>query len=373
MAGALDGRAVAVVGGGIGGLTAALACARRGASVTLHEQAPAFTEVGAGLQISPNGARPLEALGLGPALDRVSVRAEAVEPMDAITGRRVTRFDLAGRDGPPYRFLHRADFIDVLAEAARDAGVTLVTGDRVEEMPEAEVVIAADGLHSTFRTRLNPDSKPFFTGQVAWRAVVPVAEAEPVARVWMAPGRHLVTYPLAGGRLNIVAVQERREWAEEGWHHAADPATLRNAFAGLSGRLAGLLARVEEVAEWGLFRHPVAACWHDGARLALIGDAAHPTLPFLAQGANLAVEDAWVLAACLDAAPVAEALPRYQSLRRDRVVRAVTAANRNAVNYHLSGLRRTLSHAVLRGVGALAPGLMTGRLDWLYDHDVTQV
>lgn len=372
--GANAGRSVAIVGGGISGLTAATAFAQRGAEVTLYEQAPAFTEVGAGLQVSPNGARVIAALGLEQALDAVSIRAEAVEPMDGLTGHKITRFDLRGRAGPPYRFVHRAALIDVLAEAAQTAGATLVTDARTTEAPEADLVVGADGLHSVFRARLNGEEKPFFTGQVAWRAVVdrvPLSEVGPVARVWMAPGQHIVTYPLPGDRLNIVAVQERQDWRAEGWHHPADPLILRRAFHGFSGRITGWLERVETVMEWGLFRHPVATRWHDRRGFALIGDAAHPTLPFLAQGANLAMEDAWVLAATLDAGQVSQKLPLYQQRRRDRVVRAIAGANANAVNYHRGGLMRAASHMVLGGVGRMVPNWWLGRLSWLYDYDVT--
>lgn len=372
--GAVTGRSVVVIGGGIGGLTAAIAFARRGAQVVVHEQAPAFTEVGAGLQVSPNGARVLDALGLTDALDVAAIRAKAVEPLDGLSGRAITRFDLTTLSGPPYRFVHRAALIDLLAAAAESAGVTLRAGSRLDAEPEADVIVAADGIHSSFRAALNPGTEPFFTGQVAFRAVLPdvdPSEAPPMARVWMGPGRHIVTYPLVGGRLNIVAVQERRDWTAEGWHHEADPLTLRAAFPDFSGRVRSLLERVEHVAEWGLFRHPVAQVWHDGARLALIGDAAHPTLPFLGQGANLAMEDAWVLAATLDEAGIVEGLPLYQVRRRDRVVRAIAAANANAVNYHRGGVLRPASHLVLKGIGGLVPNWWLGRLSWLYDHDVT--
>jgi salicylate hydroxylase len=185
------------------------------------------------------------------------------------------------------------------------------------------------------------------------------------------PGQHVVTYPLPGGQLNVVAVQERADWAEEGWHVADDPQNLRAAFAGACGALRAILDRVEEVRLWGLFRHPVAARWH-GGDLAILGDAAHPTLPFLAQGANLALEDAWVLAAMVDRWPLAEALDRYQAARRPRAARAIAAANANAVNYHLAGPRRAAALAALGAMGRLAPGLFLRRFDWLYRHDVTR-
>ncbi len=369
--GANKGRNVAVVGGGIGGLTAALAFARRGAHVTVYEQAPALTEVGAGLQVTPNGAVALRALGLGPALDAGGIAAQAVMPTDGMTGRPIARFNLTGRD---YMFFHRADLIDALAVACADAGVTVVLGHRVEalaEVPGDPVhIVAADGVKSRLRAALNPKDVPFFTGQVAWRCLI-AAPHPPEARIWMLPGRHVVTYPLPGGRVNVVAVQERTAFAADGWHHADDPRAMQTAFADACPALREVLAAAQTVNLWGLFRYPVADRWQDG-RVALLGDAAHPTLPFLAQGANLAIEDAYTLSyACDRDASLVKALMTYQDTRRPRVVRAIEAANANARNYHLSGLSRRVAHAGLRAVGRLAPDAFLGRLSWLYDHDVT--
>ena len=378
------GRLVTIVGGGIGGLTAALAFARGGADVTVLEQAAAITEVGAGLQLAPNGAAPLGALGLTNVLHMAGIRAQRVEPTDALTGRTIAQFDLTRLTGQPYRFLHRAELIDILLTAACDAGVTLRTGAKVVgvdaagaitlahgAMPQADLTVGADGLHSLMRPALNGEAKAFFTRQVAWRAVI-AHDAPPVARIWMAPGRHVVTYPLTRGRLNIVAVREQDDWSPEGWTNTDTPAAFQAAFADLCPDLRALLDKVTDVRLWGLFRHPVAARWH-GEACAILGDAAHPTLPFLAQGANLAIEDAYVLATCCDrSADLPAALARYQALRRDRVVRAINGANANAVNYHLAGLRRFASHAALRAVSRVSPGLFLRRMDWLYGHDVTR-
>jgi len=371
-------REALVVGAVIGGLAAALALARRGAWVRVLERAPAITEVGAGLQITPNGARVLRALGLSP--ERIGVRAQAIEPRDALTGRPIARFDL-GRAGGDYFFVHRADLIDHLREAAEAAGIPLRTdapvtgitpkGVTIEggEQLSADLVVGADGLHSVARRHLLGEGKPFFTGQVAWRALVPV-EQPPVARIWMAPGKHVVTYPLRDGRLNLVAIREQAQWAEEGWSHRDSPDSLRRAFGDVALDLRAILARVTEVGRWGLFRHPVAERWHDG-RVVLLGDAAHPTLPFLAQGANLALEDAWVLAREAMATDLRQGLDRYQSERRPRVSDAIESANANARNYHLGGLRRRAAHAGLRAIGLAAPGAFLRRYDWLYRYDVT--
>ena len=376
------GRKVAIIGGGIGGLTAAVGFAGQGAHVTVYEQAPALTEVGAGIQITPNGARALNALGLDAALDAAGIKATAVIPMDGLTGRAVTRFDLSGQT-PPYRFIHRPALIDLLARASEAAGVTIKLDARITELyPDGsfqtaeglvrpDLTIGADGVKSVVRGLINRPSEPFFTGQVAWRAMIKQPDADPVARIWMLPDRHVVTYPLPGGYLNIVAVQARTQWAKEGWNHNDDPGNLRAAFANASWDIKGILGAVEETHLWGLFRHPVAENWWQGS-IALLGDAAHPTLPFLAQGANLAIEDAYLLArSCNDHANLDEGLRAYQVARRQRVVRAIGAANANAVKYHLSGISRIVAHTGLRVIGKVAPGAFMGRLGWLYDHDVT--
>lgn len=343
------------------------------------EQAPELGEVGAGLQVTPNGARVLRALGLGPAMEAASLRAEAVEPHDALTGVRIARFSLKGRGD--WRLFLRADLLDLLHDAAIRAGVSIRTGARVAEVwsegavlesgegVPGDLVVGADGIHSVLRRRIVGDTEPFFTGQVAWRALVD-AKQEPVSRIWMAPGRHAVTYPLRDGRLNLVAVREEAEWAEEGWSHRDSPDALRAAFADVAPPLADILANVTEVGRWGLFRHEVPKQWHDG-RAVLLGDAAHPTLPFLAQGANLAIEDAWVLAREVTEHGLPHGLDRYQADRRQRVCDAIAEANANAKRYHLKGASRRGAHLALRTLGRVAPGAFLRRLDWLYGFDPT--
>ncbi|MTD99162.1 FAD-dependent oxidoreductase [Paracoccus sp. YIM 132242] len=369
MPGALQSRPVTIVGGGVAGLTVALALRRRGADVTVLERAPAITEVGAGLQLSPNAMRVLDALGLGPALDALSLPSRAVRLRDA-SGTEVVRLDLARhRPGARFRLIHRARLIEVLEQAALSAGVRIDLGRTIETPPDVPLLIGADGLHSRIRAALNGREVPFFTGQTAWRAVIAAEDAEPEAQVFMGPNRHLVSYPLAGGLRNIVAVLETRDWQDEGWSRPDDPANLRAAFAGFGGPVPGWLAQVDQVHVWGLFRHEVAARWQDG-RMAILGDAAHPTLPFMAQGACMAIEDAWTLVACLDATSDQEtALSRYQNLRKPRTASIVAAANDNARNYHLTGPKRLAAHAALRLGGRIAPGAILSRFDWIYDFD----
>jgi salicylate hydroxylase len=390
----LIGQSVTVIGAGVAGLALARALALRGAQVTVLEQADAIREVGAGLQISPNGACVLRALGLQAVLDTASTRAEAVQLIDGPTGDPVTRLDLARlRPDQGYHFLHRADLIDLLLKGATEAGVNLRLLNRIDrvdlaqpqpavlldsgERIEAPLLVGADGLHSRTRTALNGLETPFFTHQVAWRAVIPGDPKDlPVAEVHMGPGRHLVSYPMRGGTLrNIVAVEERQRWAEESWTLRDDPMDLRLAFAGFSPRVRGWLDAVEDPWLWGLFRHTVAGTWvrpMGQGGVAILGDAAHPTLPFLAQGASMGLEDAWVLAEALATHDsVAAALVAYQSARKPRTSRIVAAANANARAYHLSGLPRVIGHTGLRVLGRLSPGTMLSRFDWLYGHDVT--
>lgn len=387
----LIGQSVTVLGAGVAGLAVARALAMRGAQVTVLEQADAVREVGAGLQISPNGAAVLRALGLGAALEAVSTRATAVELRDGLSGEVVTRLDVAGAG---YHFAHRADLIALLLEGARAAGVELRLLHKVEtvdlsgarpawrlaqgETGTSGLLIGADGLHSPLRRALTGKVAPFFTHQVAWRALIPeTAGAPQVAEVHMAPGRHLVSYPLRGGRLrNLVAVEERRAWVEEGWSLRDDSMEMQLAFQDFSPRVRGWLEQVEDVWLWGLFRHPVAEQWYrvmpEGAAV-ILGDAAHPTLPFLAQGACMALEDAWVLAAALAGHDrVAAGLAAYQAARWGRCSRIVAAANTNARLYHLSGVARRVAHLGLRLGSVVAPQAALRRFDWLYRHDVTR-
>jgi salicylate hydroxylase len=288
--------------------------------------------------------------------------------------------------------LHRADLLQVLAAGAAGAGVEINLGTAIDEVvlqatgtrlrdaagaeTAAEVVVAADGVRSGLRGAHFTGAPARFTGQVAWRGLVAAAGLPerlraPVARVTMGPGRHLVTYPLRGGRLvNFVAVEERADWTAEGWMTPDDPENLRRAFAGWKDAEA-LLARVESCHLWGLFDHAPLARWVSG-RLALLGDACHPMLPFLAQGATMALEDAWVLADALDQAPDPErGLAAYAAARLPRVTRIQRAAARSGRLYHLRPGARELAHAGLAAASALAPGLLAGRFYWLFGEDVT--
>ncbi|MEL7258635.1 MAG: FAD-dependent monooxygenase [Pseudomonadota bacterium] len=384
----LAGLNVAIIGAGIGGLAAALVLRRHGAFVHVLEQAPEITEVGAGLQISPNGFVVLNALELGDQLRETSLQGTHIHLRD-YSGRSVTTLDLGLSGHSDYYFVHRADLLNLLLEAAMQSGVEISTGFQVMDVTpgttptvtdhdgnthSADLIIGADGLHSVARAALNGTVAPFFTQQVAWRAVVPETEAAHMVDLYMGPRRHIVTYPLRQGRLrNIVAVEERTQWVAESWSQQDDPDAMREVFADFGPDVQALLKRVENVNLWGLFRHPVAPVWQSG-NVALLGDAAHPTLPFLAQGANMALEDAWALGACLSTgSDVSSALASYQSMRKERTARIVMAASKNAWKYHLSFKPvRALAHAGLQLAGLVAPARMIGQFNWIYGHDVTQ-
>ena len=389
------GQPITIIGAGIAGLAVARALAMRGASVVVLEQAATIRDIGAGIQISPNGAAVIYALGLGGMLSKISLRATAVSLRDGLTDRPVLQMDVS-RDatGRGFHLVHRADLISALRDGAVMAGVEIRLNQRIDSVDiagrspvlsladgtihAAPVLIGADGLHSQIRTALNGTETPFFTHQVAWRAtIVNSSGTDPLVEVDMGPGRHLVSYPLRGGDLrNIVAVEERGGWTAESWSLQDDAANLRRAFASFSPKVRDWLEQVEQPNLWGLFRHPVAEVWHKTTAeggVAILGDAAHPSLPFLAQGANMALEDAWCLAQCIaDYSTLYEAFAAYQGLRKTRTAAIVAAANTNARAYHLSGAVRRVAHLGLRIGGRVAPNFALGRFDWIYGHDVTQ-
>lgn len=372
---------ITVLGAGIGGLATAIALAHRGAAVEVLEQAPALTEVGAGLQISHNGWVVLAAMGVD--LGRAdAVPSSGTLLLDGLSGRPVHQVPPPAAG--PTHYVHRADLLSLLETRARALGVNIVLGcgvDLIEEGDRAaelireggqslrrDVVIAADGVRGVGRDFVAGPGHPPFSGQVAWRAVVPCApeSADPRAEVAMAPGAHIVTYPLRGGKLmNLVAIEERGDWQRESWREAGDPAELRSRFAAFKGRATETLARVETVHRWALHLHPVASRWHRG-RVVLVGDAAHPTLPFLAQGACLALEDAWTIAACLNrAATPEEGFAAYEDARAARAWKVVGAAQANAWRFHLRGPARIAAQTALRLAGRwIAPDF-----DWVYGYD----
>ncbi|MFW3168566.1 3-hydroxybenzoate 6-monooxygenase [Geodermatophilus sp. CPCC 206100] len=365
-----------VVGGGIGGTATALALARRGCTVRLLEQAPEFGEVGAGLQVGPNVMRVLDRLGVMDAVMEIAFLPRSLVLKDALDGSEVTTVDLGDafrrRFGYPYATIHRADLHAVLVDACRDTGRVLLEPSRrvtgfsqdgtgVEVLCEgqtepnrADVLIAADGLWSQTRSVIVGDGDPRVTGQVAYRAVLPRAEvdddlySESVV-LWAGPKLHLAHYPLRRGELfNMGAIFHSLRF-DAGANTYGDPDELHERFAVTCDPVRRLVARIEEWRMWVLRDREPVATWTDG-RVALLGDAAHPTLQYLAQGAGMAIEDAWVLGELLGQADDAPSwLRAYQDQRSVRTARVTLLSRLYGELYHADGMAREVRRDMLRG------------------------
>lgn len=343
---------VLIVGGGIGGLTCALALSRAGHSVRLYERAPAFGEIGAGIMLTPNATRVLRHFGLGAALDRRGMRppASRYRRFDdaALMGDAPLAAVMESTHGAPWLHIHRSDLLEALLSAVRkQGGADLYAGHRATgceqdgasvtvrfgngATAEGDLLVACDGVRSTMRAALMEHAEARFRGQVAWRALVP-AEGLPervtdrASVVWIGEDRHIVQYVLRGGSLvNYVAIAAQQEWAEEGWNRPAPLEEVREKFAGWHKDVQSLLSATpaDALYKWGLFDRDPLEQWIHG-RIALLGDAAHPMLPFMAQGSAMAIEDAAVLARCIGAFnDLDAALSRYQGVRRERTARVI--------------------------------------------------
>ena len=393
-------RTVFVAGAGIGGLTAALALANKGFRVVVLEKAEKLEEAGAGLQLSPNASRILLDLGLEPRLARRAVVPESINVMSARAGGEIARLPLGQaatfRAGAPYWVIHRADlqaalqahvednpdielrlgcqFDDVTAHAR---GLTVVQRSGLSRRQDvASALIGADGIWSSVRHHLFPQVQPRFSGLLAWRGTLaatalPREYTSPRVQLWMGPNAHLVAYPIAGGRqINVVAIVAGT-WNRPGWSEVGETNEIKQTFASArwpaTARM--LVGAVDEWRRWALFTVPGGGGWTEGA-IALLGDAAHAMLPFAAQGAGMAIEDAATLAKCLSEGKtdqpdgVAAALTRYARLRRGRIAKVQRAARRQGRIYHMSGLAAVARDFVIR---ALGPKRVLARQDWIFD------
>ena len=380
---------ILIAGGGIGGLALALALAKRGHDTIVLERQDDFAPIGAGIQIGPNGMRVLQALGLAEALQPFAGVPEAIVVHAGSSGRVLTRLPLgtwiANRHGAPYWVAHRGDLHRVLLDAALAdpriairtsfdvasvsaiaTGVTVTARSGATETGRA--LIGADGLWSTVRQSFSGMPAPEFAGATATRTVIPVAQAGPLALpavgLWLNPQAHVVHYPVRGGSEIAVVVIAREAWKGREWDAEGDATTLLAQLASFHPSLPSALRDVSSWRKWALYTLPPLPTWTSGS-VALLGDAAHPMLPYLAQGGALAMEDALVLADCLCASDdIPSGIETYALLRRDRARRVQEASVRQGHIYRLSPPLSRPRDAVFR----LAPGaLLMARLDWLYD------
>jgi salicylate hydroxylase len=384
---------VVIVGGGIGGLAAALALAQKGVRTQVLEQAAEFKEVGAGIQLGPNVFRMFDVLGLTEAVTRLAVFPENLIMLDAVTGDEVTRVPLDGRFRAkfthPYALIYRPDLLSVLLEAcSRDDLVELHTSQKVAAVDDradgvtartdsgrcfdGAALIGADGLWSTIRQLIVGDGKPQVAGHITYRAVLPTNEVPEHLRrwsmtFWAGEKVHLVIYPLRGGELyNLVAVFHSDRY-EEGWDSFGDPAELHERFAKTCEPVRTLLGKIESWRMWVLCDRPPVKNWSNG-RMTLMGDAAHPMLQYLAQGACMAIEDAVCLADRIERAQgdYAAAFESYQAARYLRTGRVQIMARVYGEFYHASGVARELRNMML---SARTAEQSFEAMEWLYGAD----
>ncbi len=389
-----------IAGGGIGGLAAAVALSRAGWRVSVLERARALEETGAGIQLAPNATGVLNELGLLDLVMEVATTPENLRIRRASDGLELARFPLGviaeARWGAPYAVIHRADLQKVLLErCAADPDITVETGavvtgfadhaqgvevafqqDDVKRRIPCEALIGADGLRSTIRglMGLGKTDAPIWSGRTAWRALVPLDQAPEGVRklettLWLGAKCHLVHYPLREGALiNVVAITEddwRGEEAKDLWTISGEPADVTPRFSGWHGDARKLVRAAPSWKRWPLFDRQPIRRWTQG-RVALLGDAAHPMLPFYAQGAAQAIEDAGALGRAFKQFPEARsALGTYERARITRAAAVVTASRRQGSIYHMSGL---LALARDLTMTSLSQHMLMARLDWLYNY-----
>ncbi|MGE0629872.1 MAG: FAD-dependent monooxygenase [Hyphomicrobiaceae bacterium] len=390
---------ILIAGAGIGGLTTALALLQRGFTVRVYEQAPELMEVGAGVQIAANGSRLLIALGLRQAMEQVVCPAALKIVRIWNTGQTWKLFDLGAdsitRFGAPYWFVHRGDMHRALMRAVLELDPAAISaGRRVTGFDDdgakvtlrlaeggqatGDVLIGADGVHSTIRQQLFEAGRPEFMGIICWRGLAPMQALpeelrQPVGTNWVGPGGHVITYPLRRGEiLNFVGFGERDDWKVESWTEKGSKAECAADFPRWHPLVHEIISKVDQPYKWALIGREPMPAWTKG-RVTLVGDACHPMLPFLAQGANSALEDGVVLARCLDAySDTSEALKRYETARIPRTTEIVNGSVASGRRFHNPTLADPVE-AISYVDREWQPDKVRLRYDWLFEYDATKV
>ena len=388
---AQNGKSITIIGGGIGGLAAALSLLRAGFDVHVYEQVSGLREIGAGIVLTPNATRLLHRLGFRDPLERLGVAPLAWRQRRWQDGRTLLVSSLASMTGPSGERLfytsHRADVLTMLIEALPaerlHLGYRLTAftdhGDRVEATfangvrASADALIGADGIHSTVRKILLGPEAPQFTGCIAYRGLVAAERLTKLdlpfeSQLWMGPGRHFVHYFVQGGRLiNFVCLIDQDAWTQESWTEPGNPADALAAYDGWHSQVCSIIAAADNTFIWGLFDRPPLPRWSAG-RVTLLGDACHPMLPFLAQGAAQAIEDGAALAVCLATfGGIAEALAHYQAVRLPRTAKIQAVARGNKTRNHLPDGPEQHDRDARMAAGAADWSI--GASAWVYDHD----